>query len=221
MARFVPTVSTKASETNLGAVELATQAEVDAGTDAERVITPATDAGSPRNPLGKQTIGIPAAAWLPTDGAAGPELTTIAGTNLSYRLLLFDGASTERAFFAFPAPKGSDETVSLDVVVVYEPRGTSSGNVVWGACGLARGDGDTTDATLSTVVTDTSAAGSVAGVTQFSGTMTFAPSGPWSEGDTIHMAVERQGGDAADTNTDDCGIHEVRVLYTINAANDS
>lgn len=220
MAVWKPMVSTKASETNLGGAEIATQAETDAGTDDERIVTPLKAANSPRNPLGKQTVGIPAAAWLPEDGAAGPELTTIAGTNLDYRLLLFDGAATEKAYFAFPAPKGSDETVSLEIVVVYEPRGTSSGNVVWGASALARGAGDTTDATLSTVQTDTSAAGAVAGVTRHSGTLTVAPSGPWAEGDTIHVCVERQGGNASDTNTDDCGIHEARVLYTINAAND-
>jgi hypothetical protein len=169
---------------------------------------------------GKETAAIDATGWKPEDGAAGPTLATVAGTNHDYGELLFDGASTETAFWKFRAPKGSDESGTLDFTVSYAPKGTSSGNVRFQFSALACGDGDTIDASFGTAVADDSAAGATANVLQRSGAMSVTPGGTWAEGDTIYVKMERLGGHANDTNTDDCGVQEVAMVYTVTANDD-
>jgi hypothetical protein len=170
--------------------------------------------------LGSETVIIPPRTWLPEDGAAGPELATVALANHDYEELLFDGAATETAFWKFRAPKSSDETGTLDFTVSYAPKGTSSGNVRFQFSALAVGAGDTIDAAFGTAVADDSAAGATANVLRRSGTMSVTVGGTWAEGDTIYVKMESLGGHANDTNTDDRGVQEVQMLYTINAGND-
>jgi hypothetical protein len=177
--------------------------------------------GDQSSPIGKQTIIAPASAWKPEVGASGPTLSDYEGSNLDIAELLFDGASTETAFLTFQAPNGADETAALVFEVSYQPKGTSSGNVRWSVSAVAVGDGDTTDATLGTAVADDSAAGATANVTQRSGEMSVTVGGSWATGDDIHVKLQRLGGHANDTNTDDVGLINVRIHYTIVSGNDS
>lgn len=171
--------------------------------------------------VGKNDTHFDAADLVPEDQAAGPALATVAGTNVDYEELLFDGAATETAFVKFRAARGSDEGTAIDFVISYAPKGTSSGNVRWEISALAVGDGDTIDAAFGTAVTDDSAAGATANVLQRSGTLTVTPGGTWAAGDDIFLKISRLGGHANDTNTDDVGLINVRMSPTYNALKDN
>lgn len=170
---------------------------------------------------GQNDTHFDAADLVPEDGASGPVLATVAGTNVDYEELLFDGAATETAFVKFRAARGSDEGTAIDFVISYSPKGTSSGNVRWEISALAVGDGDTIDAAFGTAVTDDSAAGATANVLQRSGTLTVTPGGTWAAGDDIFLKISRLGGHANDTNTDDVGLINVRMSPTYNALKDN
>ena len=155
---------------------------------------------------------------MPEDGAAGPELATYAGTNIDVRELLFDGASTEAAFFTFQSPKGADETEALVIEISYQSKGTSGGTVRWQAAAVAVGDGDATDAALGSSSFNDSNPGTTANVTTRTGELTVTPGGTWAAEDDITVRVRRIGG--TDTNTDDCGLLNDRIHYTLNSGTD-
>ena len=170
--------------------------------------------------VGKQTAVIDAVSWVPEDGAAGPEIVTVAGANNDYKELLFDGAATETAFFKFRSPKSSDESGTLDFTVAYTPKGTSSGNVIFQMSGLAVGAGDLIDGAFGTAVVVETLPGATANVKKLSGSMNITPGGTWAEGDTVYLKLQRVGGHANDSNTDDIGVQEVEMIYTTTAATD-
>lgn len=170
---------------------------------------------------GKGDTSIDASYLLPEEGASGPVIAVVQGTNVDYEELLYDGGATETAFFKYRAPRGSNESATIDFVLEYAPKGTSSGNVRWEISALAIGDGDTIDATFGTAVTDDSAAGAVANVAQRSGTLAVAPNGTWAAGDSILVKVSRLGGHANDTNTDDVGLLNILMALTYNSLKDA
>ncbi len=139
-----------ASETNKGGVELATQAEVDTGTDTSRVITPATLAA-----VGKIAIPISVSAMTPTVSAGCSALTLVETTANRPDLVVrdFSTAADEHCQFGFRAPVSWNEGTVTFIPLWTHAGGQTGGldGVAWFLQGVAVTDDDTADQAYGTL----------------------------------------------------------------------
>ena len=139
-----------ASTTVEGVIELATQAEVDAGTDALKAVTPDTlsnysglGGGSPET--AETSIWIDAGALLPD---ANAEASSKTGTNGNVDVMLM--ANTEKVYAKWtPPPQWDGGTISVDLY--WTATGATAGHKVkWNVAAQAGGNDDAWDTAFPT-----------------------------------------------------------------------
>lgn len=223
---LVATVVPQATESQLGGGEIATAAEMIAGTagklaDAAKVKT-RIDA---INPIGKHAVGILAASFQPdtTTSGGGPTRTaTVTATNkVPYTTIDFDGSTQENAAATIFWPKSADDG-TITFRYRWKPAGGSVGNgVVFGLSAIGFGNDDAVDDSYGTVVkvTDVILATTDIHISDESAAITVKN---LAEGDMVSLLLTRFPGDAGDTlNGVDAGIVGIDVFLTTNAPTDA
>ncbi len=169
--------------------------------------------------IGKQTIWVPAGA-LVARTTNGPSSATLESTTnkVMRKVLDFDAATDEFAQAYVQMPKSWDRS-TVSFIFVWEA--TNTGNVVWGAQGLALSDDDVIDTAYGTAVTVTD------GVTATTDVMRSAESGactisntPASQ-DMVSFQIYRDADNASDTCTVDARLHGVVILYNTEVNTDT
>lgn len=209
-----------ATETAAGIAELATQAEVNTGSDDARIVTPLKLKTSVYNPNGKHLVPILAAAMqtATTNGAAAGAVESTTNKTL-YRTLDFDTTTQEFAGFVLPMPKSWDEST-----ITFRARWTAasgSGGVAWALQAVAVSDDDTLDVAYGTeqVVTDTLLTAGDLHTTSESSAITIA--GTPAEGDVVLFRVKRVPSNGSDTLGVDARLIAVDLFITTNTGNDA
>jgi len=172
---------------------------------------------------GVHTIWIPAAAMRPTVSNGCSTLTAVETTAGRPDILVldFDASSDEHAQFQIAFPKGWDEGV-INFQAFWTSTATDTDGVTWALQGVSMSDGDTIDVAYGTAVTVDDANQSTAEdlyVTAASGDVTIA--GTPAAGDLCCFRVFRDVSDANDTAAEDARLIGVKILFTIDAADDS
>lgn len=218
-ASAISPATPQASSSVRGIVELADAAEVSAGTDPQRVPTPATLAAAVAF-QGRQTIWIPANAMIQrlTDGAA--QGTSETATHKQVRRTL-DFAPTARRYaqVVVAMPKSWNEG-SMTAEFLWTAT-SGSGAVIWGLQAVALSNNDAMDVAFGTAqeVTDTLlAAGDLHRAPE---TAALTPGGAPAEGDLVVFQIYRDGADGADTLTTNAQLIGMRLFYTTDAKNDA
>lgn len=206
-------------------VTVASQVQAEAGTATNVAMTPQRTAqaiaalGAPSS-VGQHTISVPAGAMIArtTNGAAS---ATAERTNnrVMERGFDFDASSDEFVQFVVPMPKSWNEgTVTAQFIWTAH---SSSGNVVWGIQGLARGDGDGIDTAFGTAQTVTDGLLSTGAAHISAATSAITIGGSPAEGDMVWFQVYRDADSGSDTLGADARLLAVRLIYTTNAATDA
>ena len=174
------------------------------------------------NPVGKQTIWVPASAMLAatTSGPASAQFES-STYDRNFKVLDFDASADEHAHFNVAFPKGWNEsTVTFQVFWMSTATGTTG--VAWGLEGAAISDNESTDPAWGTAIVVTDDAQSAAGelyVTAESSAVTVG--GTPAEGDQVYFRIFRDVSDANDDMTEDARLIGVKIFYTTNAATDA
>lgn len=172
--------------------------------------------------LGKQTIYIPSGAMRATvsNGAAGlTDLETTSGRpDISY--MAFDSSADEHSQFSATFPKGWDEG-TVTFIPYWSQAGMDAGGVVWLLQGVAVNDNDTIDVAYGTAITAADTAHETAedlmiGAESGAATIAGAP----AAGEIVFFRFGRDVSDALDTMAADALLIGVKILYTLDAAND-
>lgn len=210
---------TTATSTSEGIVELATSAEVAAGTDTARVLTPATAAAELRF-QGKRVRQAEWWEWLPreTNGPAVSIAQSTANTRM-YGGLSFDATTEESADLLWTPPPSWDGG-TLEFRVRYSVAASTGGGVAWGLSGVSVGDDDTLDAAPGTeiVVTDTVLAAGDIAITSWSAAVTITAA---AAGETVSLQLSRVVANGSDTHTTDATLRSVDIRFTIDAKDES
>lgn len=170
---------------------------------------------------GKHTIAVPAAAMIArtTSGAAGG--TVESTTNkIMIKTLDFDQTTNEYAQFSIPMPKSWDEgTITAQFLWSSAVSGTNA--VIWGLQAVAISDDDVLDAAFGTAqtVTDAQTAQGDLMITAETSAITIA--GTPAAGDLVVFQIYRDAAAGGDTLAGDARLHAVRILYTVNAGDDT
>lgn len=211
-----------ASTSVVGVAEIATAAEINTGTDDTRTISPLGLASSNRDPLGKQTIWIPASAMIATTTSGCALITQVELTAGQPELntLDFDATSDEHAQFSIAFPKKWNEgTVTFQVF--WTSTAADTDGVAWGLQGVALTDGDAHETAYGTPIVVTDDAQGTANdvyVTGESSAITIA--GTPAADDLCYFRIFRDVSDANDDMTEDAKLIGIKLFYTIDAAND-
>lgn len=169
--------------------------------------------------IGKQTIWVPAGALVPRT-TNGPSSATLESTTnkVMRKVLDFDAATDEFAQAYVQMPKSWDRST---VTFIFVWEATNTGNVVWGAQGLALSDDDVIDTAYGTAVTVTD------GVTATTDVMRSAESGACTIGNTpaaqdmVSFQIYRDADNASDTCAVDARLHGVVILYNTEVNTDT
>lgn len=174
------------------------------------------------NPVGKQTIYIPASAMIPatTSGPASAQVES--STNkINYAVLDFDGSSRENAHFNVAFPKSWDEgTVTFKAF--WETTNASTNGVAWGLEAIAISDGDTIDTAYGTavyVVDNGQSSATKRYISAESGGITIG--GSPAAGDIVNFRVHRDPTNGSDDMTQDARLVGIQLFYTTDAGNDA
>lgn len=172
---------------------------------------------------GTHTVWVPAGAMRPTVSngcAALTDVETTAGRP-DLQVLDFDASSDEHAQFQIAFPKSWNEgTVTFQVY--WTSTAVDTDGVTWALQGVACSDGDTADVAYGTAVTVDDANQSTAEdvyITAESGAVTIA--GTPAAGDLCFFRIFRDVSDVNDTAVEDARLIGVKVLFTIDAGDDS
>lgn len=209
-----------ATATARGSVELATQAEVDTGTDTGRVITPATLAA-----VGKVAFPIGVSQMTPTVSNGCSALTLVETTADRPDLVVrdFSTAADEHAQFGFLAPVSWNEgTVTFNAS--YTHAGGQTGGldgVAWFLQGLAVSNSESADQAYGTavVVTNDDATAEDVHTTSESAAITLA--GTPAAQDYLFFRVGRDVSDGADDLDIDARLIGITLFLTFEAKNDA
>lgn len=172
---------------------------------------------------GKQTIWVPASAMSPTVTAPCSGLTTVELTANRPCLVVRDFATDadDHAQFSVAFPKSWDEgTVTFQVFWTTSNTGTEG--VAWALQAVATSDSDTIDAVYGTAVVvtdDNQSAANKCMVTAESSAVTIA--GTPAAGDLVHFDIFRDVSDANDDMTENARLIGVKILFTVNAGDDT
>lgn len=181
-----------------------------------------TSAGGLSNIIkqGKHTISVPAAAMTArtTNGAAAAT-TELATNDVMLNTFDFDATTSEGVQFVVPMPESWNEgTVTF---IPYWTGAAGAGGVSWTMRAVALSNDDAMDAAFGTGVNsdDTFIAANDLHIGPESATITIA--GTPAAGDLVVFEVVRDVADANDTKSEDAKLIAVKVLITLNAADDS
>jgi hypothetical protein len=167
----------------------------------------------------KHTIWLPASAMVPRT-TNGPALVTteLATNDVMLRTLDYDQTTHEGAQFQIAMPKSWDK--GPVTFVPYWTAASGTGGVVWGLSAVAVSDDDPLDVSFGSEQssTDTLIATNDLHVGPESAGVTVA--GAPVDGDLVIFQVRRIVSDGNDTLTADAKLIGIKLLYTVNAAND-
>lgn len=210
----VPAATTTAS----GVCELATDAEVETGTDTTRCATPS---GVKAAIVGKKTIWIPAGAMKARATSGAGVGTYDSGTNdLTLPTLDFDTTTQEYAHFNIAMPKSWD-LGTITFKVYWTNAAGASSSVAWTLGCAAFSDNDTLNTALTSgviTVVDAWLATNTTHVSAESSALTVQGT-PAAE-DLVVCQVSRDVANGSDAMAGDARLIGVRVLYTTNAMTD-
>lgn len=216
----------QATETVAGIGELATDAEMTAGTagklaDAQKVKTSVDAKVAAVTPLGRHMVPIMAAGMQPaTTNGAAPGTVETATNKVLYKTLDFDQTTAEFAGFVIPMPKSA-----AVATVTFRARWSSDGGtpgqgVTWALQATGYGDGDAIDIAYGTnVVADD--------VLLATGQMHTSPESlamtikNLAAQDLVMFRVFRSPAGAADTLTADARLIGIELFITTNAGTDA
>jgi hypothetical protein len=169
--------------------------------------------------VGQQTIWVPAGALTPTttNGAAASS-TELVTNDVMLRYLAYDAATLEKAQILIQMPKSWDGGAVVVQFVWSQPAG--SGNVVWGARGVAFANSDPMDTAFGTGQTTTSAGGTANDCFISSETAAITIAGSPGAEELVVFEFYRDAANGSDTLTVDAWLIGAKIHYTTNAARD-
>lgn len=174
------------------------------------------------NPIGKQTINIPAGAMRPrtANGCAALAVFVSSGGGVEWPYLAYDPSSTEFAVFTIAMPKGWNESTISFVPIWSHPATTTNFGTSWHLRGAARSNGDALATTFAGGGVSTDTGGTTA--TLYVGPETnLNVEGTPVAGDLISFEIIRTTADGGDTMAVDAYLHGIQIFYTTDAANDA
>lgn len=209
-----------ATETLAGVVELATNAEAQAGLDTARATTPANLAAATVM-QGRHSIWVPASAFTPmAANGAGSSTFDSGNQDITFRTIDFDTSSSEAAFCApIAMPKSWNEGTVTFKIYWTNTGGSSTQTVAFNINGRAFSDDDAFNTAYSASVsaTDTYIAQNDLHVTAETAALTIDGS-PAAE-DLVLFRVSR---DVANDNlSGDALLIGMMIYVTLNAATDA
>lgn len=220
----------------VGTINAATAGTLSAGTTTISVArvdtlygtTTITFAGSGLITQGKHTINMPAGSMTArtTNGATASTYESPTNKNM-IRTMDFGTTTTTYVQFSVQMPKSWNQSSTLTAQFVWSPVGSTTTNngVIWFIQSFARGDGDSWDGAFGTAVATADASGTstISYITSESANIT--PSGSPAQSDVLNFQIFRTYGTASggstDTLTSVARLHNVRILYYVNAATDA
>lgn len=164
--------------------------------------------------LGLQTIWVPATAMGLT--TTPPARGTITISVMLFDVLDFDQTTQEEAMFTIAMPKSWDKGN-----LFFQPYWTASGGtgnfrLVIGSYAVSDGDALNQGSSLQVVVDDTLIAANDLQIGPLSSG--FTPAGSPANDDMLYFLLQR---DTTDTLNADARLLGIKLLYTVNAGNDS
>lgn len=208
-----------ASPATAGVVELAEAAEVAAGTDTQRAVTPAGLASAVAF-QGRQTVWVPASAMIVRiSNGATPGTIETPTNRVMRRTLDFDAATPEFAQFLVAMPKSWNEGAVSAEFLWTAAEGT--GAVIWGLQALALSDDDAFDGAFGATQEVADALLAAGDLHRTAETPPVTIAGAPTEGDLVVFQVHRNAASGADTLNADAQLIGVRLFYTTNARNDA
>ena len=175
------------------------------------------------NPIGPQTIFVPAGAMIPsaTNGCAPLATVEISAGQPDVSTADFDPATEQYAQFSVAMPKSwNNGTLTAQFIWSHAATTTNFG-VVWGAQALAVSDGDALGASFGTAQTVTDTGGTTDTLYISAATPAITVGGSPATGDQVFFRVYRKAADASDTLAINARLHGIRLLYTTSAPNDN
>ncbi len=172
------------------------------------------------NPIGKQTLVIPAAAWCPTiTNGAGRSYTELATNDLISETLDFDTTTQEFATFEWFPPKRWNASTITFRVRWRVTGGGSTQTLDMALSGVAISDDDAEDAAPGTpvVVSDTWIANGDLHISAESTAVTIA--GTPAKADKVFLKLQRNV--STDNLAGDALIEAVEIFFTTDAATDA
>lgn len=170
----------------------------------------------------KRGIYIPAAALTPATTTGCSALTQYESTTnkVNYKSLDFDGATEEYAWLlAFQAPDYWD--LSTVTVRFHWTCASGSGDVIWGAAGIALSNDDAIDTALGTAQTVTDTVITALDVHTTSNTSAITIGGTPAKGDLLFLRVYRDADAGGDTlNGVDARLIGITIKFGIGQYDD-
>lgn len=168
----------------------------------------------------KRSFYVPAAGMYgaTTNGAATGQIES-ATNKINTKVLDFDGATEEYAWFCLPSPDYWD--LSTITLKFHWTTASGSGDVIWGAASLARSDDDALDTALGSAVTVTDTVLSTNDLHTTSATSAITVGGTPAKGDYLFVRVYRDADAGGDTlNGVDARLIGVTVKFTVGQYDD-
>lgn len=169
---------------------------------------------------GVQTIPVSAIAMYPrtTSGCAFVATSESTTNKVITHSMAFDASTQEYAQFSMPMPKSWDEgTVSVQFIWTA----AATGNVVWGAQGVAISDDDPLDSAFGTAMEVTDGVTAAGDLMESAFTNSITIGGTPASEDWVVFQVYRKAADAADTLAVDASLIGLRIKYTASLDDDS
>lgn len=173
------------------------------------------------NPVGAQTIWIPAGAMVPatTNGPTVSQVELTAG-HPEVAGLAFDASTEKSAQFSVAMPKSWNNSTVTAQFYWEHPSTTTNFAVKWSISAVAVSDGDAIDTAFGTAQTVTDTGGSTDSLYVSGATSALTIGGSPATGDNVFFRVARVAADGADTLSVDARLLGVKLTYTISAPTD-
>ncbi len=173
------------------------------------------------NPVGSQTIWIPAVGMSPatTDGAAAAQIEGTAGRP-EIAALSFDPTTQQFAQFAVAMPKSWNNSTITAQFFWSHPSTTTNFGVTWSIAGVAISDGDAIDASYGTAQTVSDTGGTTGTLYISSATSAVTIGGTPATGDLVYFHIARVPADGSDTMAVEANLIGVKIIYTTSAPTD-
>lgn len=167
----------------------------------------------------KRGIYIPAAALFgaTTNGAASGQIETTTN-KVNAKVLDFDASTEEYACINLPSPDYWD--LGTVTTQFHWTAASGSGDVIWGAQGLARSNDDALDTAYGTAqeVTDTLITANDEHITSATSSITIG--GTPAKGDQLYLRIYRKAADAGDTLAVDARLLGISVKFGVTTFSD-
>lgn len=168
---------------------------------------------------GPHTIPILAGAMVAntTNGAASGTIET-SSNKVMLRTLDFDQSTDEFAQIAIPMPESWDEGT---ILAQFLWTAGATGNVVWACDAVALSDSDPLDAAFGTAQSVTDAVTAADELMESAFTAPITIGGSPAPLDLVVFRFSRDANNGSDTLAADARLIAVRLIYVVNAGDDS